>query len=164
MRTPLASSALVAVLLWAGTLPASAVTARRDAVRAGELTIRFSSPDDGSFSEGAAGRDAMLALGSLSAHRLEGRKRGVVVVRRIAVTLEGGAGVASVARLRCFLHADDGRIRVRVNGVLLSSIPQLVDSRARVGTATVHEIALEVPDSSSPGALLSSIGWLAETE
>jgi hypothetical protein len=159
---PLASL-LLASAMGTGALLADAPG--REAPRAGELALRFSAADDGVVTDGAAGSDARLELGSVSALRSGFRASAQVVIRRrVAVTLVGGAGAPAFARLQLFLHADDGRVRVRVDGIRLSTVPRMVEPHARVGSPSIHLIELEVPDSSAPGALLSAIGWLVETE
>jgi hypothetical protein len=86
-----------------------------------------------------------------------------VVVRRVSVRVDGPSKVRFV-RLSARLSSDDPRLKVHIDGVRLSSVPQVLDASARVGASALHTIRVEIPYSEPPGPFLSAIEWLAESE
>ncbi len=122
--------------------------------RAESLSIRFD----------AIG--STLDVGSVSARRCgaRGRMCPTVVRRRVAIRVDRAAGPAKLVRLRAFLMADEPSVQVRIDGVRLSTQPQLVDGAAITGVSAAHTIEIEVPPSAPPGMLQSSISWIAEDD
>jgi hypothetical protein len=80
----------------------------------------------------------------------------------IRVRLYGTTG-ARFARLSASLTNYDARCRVRLDGVLLSAVPQVVDALAPLGRRVTHTLEIEVPASEPAGPVASSIEWFAET-
>jgi hypothetical protein len=130
-------------------------------VSAEPLRIRFRDAHE------SAGGDAWIDLGSVAARpcgfRAAGRcVRSTVTRKRIGISVEGeGTGFA---RLSANLVTDDPRARVRVDGVLLSSSPQLVDAGAPIGRAVAHTVEIEVPASEPAGPVAAAITWRAEVD
>lgn len=52
--------------------------------------------------------------------------------------------------------------RVRIDGRLLTSVPQLIDASVPVGIAVAHTLEIEVPVSEPAGLLAQNIVWLVE--
>jgi hypothetical protein len=68
------------------------------------------------------------------------------------------------ATLRAFLETADPRCIVRINGVVLTSAPQVIDWHASIGKTIRYRLEIEVPTSAADGPLQTSIGWEATTE
>jgi hypothetical protein len=83
---------------------------------------------------------------------------------RVRVRVDSTSGAKGFVNLRAFVQTDDGRARVRVDGVVLSSVPQTVDAHAIVGMAVSHTIDIEVPISAPEGQLNTAITWVADTD
>lgn len=153
------SSIALVLALAAGT----AAAAEPAAPRVAELRLVFASADGSSLSGGAGSSDVSMALGTLSAGRARtGTGVTSLTRRRVALTVQGGAGAPAFVRLSAHLQADDGRSRIRVAGLRLSSLPQVVAQRVRVGSPAVFDIEVEVPGSAPEGPLFNAIGWIAE--
>jgi hypothetical protein len=163
---------LLAALGGASARAASHRGANLPATR-GELSISFSSADGNDLQQTGGGQ-ARLELGAISAKRdrtpagpgpAHGRSRSASITRRrIAVRLESANGLPRFVRLRALLQAEDPRCRVRIDGITLTTLPQLIDAHAPVGPAVAHTIEVEVPASEPEGPVFSAITWLAETE
>jgi len=168
---------LTVFLALAAAAPAQAGAALAGAER--ELTITFVSADSAGGLVQAAAGGGLLDVGRLSAARTRGRRWpscgsgercGPIVQRRVAVRVDEarrgarGARAAHVARLSAFVAGDGTRCRVRVNGMPLTALPQVIDAHAPVGAAIVYTLEIEVPSSEPEGPLASAITWLAETE
>jgi hypothetical protein len=115
---------------------------------------------EGQSAGGLAGA-ALVELGRLSAHAARGRSPGIVVTRRVAVRLEG---VASSARVSVALLAETPGSTVRLDGVVLSTLPRLIDPVHRVGSTVVHQLEITVPPGVAAGPFLSNLQWLADTD
>lgn len=152
--------------------PAGAAAPRIVAPRAvsDEITITFLPADSGTAVRSAAG-EAWLDMGGISARNLApgNSRRGaighrtVVARRHLAIRLESRSAGLRFATLRAYLATDDGRCRVRVDGILLSAVPAVVDPHSRIGVAMAHVVEIEVEDSLPAGPIASSISWLAES-
>lgn len=85
-----------------------------------------------------------------------------VVRRRFRVRVDGGASAPRFVRLRAFLHGEPSGQRVRVDGRMLTSVPQLIAPSIPRGVAIAHTLEIEVPVSDPPGALAQTLVWLVE--
>jgi hypothetical protein len=110
---------------------------------------------------GSPGSDAFLDLGRLSAQAGRGRSPAIVVTRRVALRLDG---TASTARVSVALLAETPGATIRLDGVVLSTMPRLVDPVHRVGSTVVHQLEITVPAGVPAGPFLSNLQWLAETD
>ena len=68
------------------------------------------------------------------------------------------------ATLRAFLETADPRCIVRLDGIVLTTQPQIIDRFAAIGITTTHRLEIEVPPSVPEGALVTSIGWDVSTD
>lgn len=68
------------------------------------------------------------------------------------------------ATLRAFLETADPRCVVRVDGVVLSVTPRVVQRYAPIGVAVAHRIDIEVPATAAEGPIATSIGWEVTTD
>ena len=105
-----------------------------------------------------SGSDAMVDAGALSLARSK-RTRKVFGIRIDAPAAAEGATVT----LHAYLESYDSRCTIRVDGVLLSAVPKLIDAHMPVGTITRHTIEIEVPPSVSEGTFASSVRWDVST-
>jgi len=150
---------LLTLMLAVSLIAPSARAARRRAVAtppAGDLTITFV-PMAGESLLGDT-----LDVGSV-AHRGYERRDVTKVTRTVGIRVTRTNGAKGVAALRAWVEAPDARVVLRVDGVVLSSVPRLVDSQAPLGAVIVHRIEIEVPVTAAEGAVLSSIRWEATT-
>jgi hypothetical protein len=109
----------------------------------------------------AVGLDAaVIQLGTLRGAGAPSANRRTSVRLRIA----SRNPATRFARLTAYLQVDDPHCRVRVDGILLSSVPQVIDARAPVGRPLAHTLQIEVPAAAPAGALQSSITWVATTD
>jgi hypothetical protein len=127
-----------------------------------DLTLRFL-PVDAATRTPRDG-EAVLDLGSLSAAGAGLRGHALVVRQTIAVRLDSPSGRIVSARLEVFLTSEAPGCTVRVDGVVLSTAPRLLDPVHRVGATVLHTIEISVPPSAPEGVLLSDIEWLAESD
>jgi hypothetical protein len=152
------------VLRWQGLLAsvlcAAAAAAATPAAIAPE-PIRFAFQVMEGGGAGGPSGDAFLDLGRLSAHAARGRGPAIVVTRRLAVRLEGAA---SSARVSVALLGETPGSTVRLDGVVLSTMPRLIDPVHRVGSAVMHQLEITVPAGVPAGPFLSNLQWLAETD
>jgi hypothetical protein len=147
--------------LIAGLL-ASLLTTAAAAPRSRAATLTAADDLTVSFPALAAGCDAAVDLGVMRAAAGRGRTPSPVRRERVLVRLQRASGTGGFARLRAYLATAPGGLRVRVDGVLLSAVPQLVDANAPIGPAVAHLIEIEVPASEPPGAIFVPITWLAD--
>jgi hypothetical protein len=121
------------------------------------LTLRISTLE----SAAGAAADAHLELGRLAAAPARGRPPEAVRHARVAVRLDGSA---RHARLSAALLDDMPGCSVRVDGVVLSTVPRVIDPVHRVGVTVVHDIEITVTGSVPAGPFLSNLQWLAESD
>jgi hypothetical protein len=109
----------------------------------------------------AAG-DALVHIGSVSARPGAGHRSGAIVVRqRVGLRLDGQY---ASARVSVALAAETPGCTVRVDGIVLSTIPRVINPVHRVGATVVHEIEMTIPASVPAGPFLSNLQWFAETD
>lgn len=106
-------------------------------------------------------RDLNVNLGALSAMPQAARKRAILVRERIAVRLEGSGGTA---RVSVALAQETPGTTIRVDGQAVSTLPRVVDAAHRVGATVVHQLEVSIAADAPPGAFLSNLLWVAETD
>jgi hypothetical protein len=129
------------------------------------LTITFDSQGSPGMVGSEATSDAMLDLGSVSGTS-EGagpRSRTWTIRRSIVLRLRSDTGVRGPARLWVSLASDTPRVRVRLDGRVLSTAPQLISPNAPVGRPLSHHLEIEVSSNAAPGPLETILNWSAET-
>jgi transglutaminase-like putative cysteine protease len=151
------SVALIAMLL---ALPgAGSIAAQRKGRAAvppaGELTISFAG-------RGALGA-GVLDLGTVSHAGRDVRKDRTVRRDSVAIVVKRSNGVRGSVVLSAWLSAPDPHCVIRVDGVVLSSVPAIIDPQLAVGTESIHRIEIEVPVSAPEGPLAGAIQWEATT-
>jgi hypothetical protein len=105
--------------------------------------------------------DAFVDLGRLSARAVRGRSPAIIVTRRVALRLEG---MASTARVSVALLAETPGSTIRLDGIVLSTMPRLVDPVHRVGSTVLHQLEITVPAGVPAGPFLSNLQWIADTD
>ena len=101
-----------------------------------------------------SGSEAMIDAGSISK----------VTRRRFGIRLDAaGAAEGATATLRAFLESHDGRSTIRVDGVVIGTVPRLINAQTPLGIVTTHTLEIEVPATVPEGALASSLRWEAST-
>ena len=68
------------------------------------------------------------------------------------------------ATLRAFLETADPRCIVRIDGIVLSTQPMIIERFAPLGIVTTHRLEIEVPTSAAEGEVVTSIGWDVSTD
>ena len=106
----------------------------------------------------------VLDLGAISAQHGARGMREAMVRERIAVRLQGGPAAPATARVSVALGQELPGVVVRVDGVVLSTLPRVIDPAHRVGATVAHDIEVTVPASVKPGPFLNDLQWFAETE
>ena len=114
--------------------------------------------------EDASGLQPIVAAGRIDAGTLSAHGGRRATYRSIFRVLVQGRTPGRFARLRASVEAAGPRCTVRIDGVLLSAVPLMIDPLAPVGRAVTHTLDIEVPASEPPGLLASSITWLAEID
>ena len=105
-----------------------------------------------------SGSEAMIDAGAMSRTRAKVTKR-VFGIRLDAANASEGA----TATLRAFLESHDGRSTIRVDGIEIGPVPQLINAQTPLGIVTTHTLEIEVPATVPEGALASSLRWEAAT-
>jgi hypothetical protein len=146
--------------LTAGTTAASPVRLLRPA---DELRLVFLDADERAPVRQGAHDDATIDVGRVVAARCPSRGCVRTAVRRqFRLRIDGIATNARAARTYAFLQNDVPGHRVRLDGRLLTSGPQLIDATIPLGVAMPHTLEIEVPLSEPEGLLNESVLWLAE--
>jgi hypothetical protein len=158
----LAAATALAVLLGTGPLRAMRQGPVGTSADRAALSITFVQGDSAGTMAGSSSDAAILDLGTVVGTPGGPRSSSTVIRRQVIVRLVSTDGRPGVATLRAALQTDDRRHRVRIDGVLLSTVPRVVDANAVVGLAVRHIIEVEVPHSEPAGELLTSITWTAE--
>lgn len=107
---------------------------------------------------------AVAELGTVSSN-VRSTATGVEIIRRsqsyVVVTTIGlrasAVGFSGAVGLQAFLDEPVGGLVVRVDGVALTSIPQVVARRVQTGIVTRHRIELEIPNAMSPASVPAEI-------
>jgi len=96
------------------------------------------------------GSDALVDAGAMSK----------VTRKKFGIRIEG---TAATATLRAFLESHDGRATIRVDGIVLGTVPSLIDAQIPIGVVTTHTIEIEVPASIPEGSFASAVRWEVAT-
>jgi hypothetical protein len=85
----------------------------------------------------------------------------LLLTTRFGLLLQDGGGSSlRTATVSAFvLNADCGKTYA-VDGVKLTTGPQVVTTMARVGTVSAHRLEIEVPISENPGQVTDALGFL----
>jgi hypothetical protein len=151
---------LLVLGLAAGSATASPVRLSRPV---DELRLVFLDADERAPVRQGAHDDATIDVGRVVAARCPSRGCVRTVVRRqFRLRIDGVATTARAARTYAFVQNDMPGHRVRIDGRLLTSGPQLIDATTPLGVAIAHTLEIEVPISEPDGMLNESIIWLAE--
>lgn len=157
MRTSITLLALTSAISGAAASPV------RPAVPIDELRLVFLDGDDRAPVRQGSSADATIDVGRVVAARCPSHGCMRTAVRRqFRLRIDGVATTARTARTHVFLQNGMPGHRVRLDGRLLSSAPQLVDPVVPLGVAVVHTLEIEVPSSEPAGMLNENLVWLAE--
>ena len=121
----------------------------------GAISVSFVSAPDGAVLTGGTSGQRSLNLGTVSlaggaknanvqVHQLPGR---FVVSTRFGLSIESGSQHAASATVLAALAIPDPAYTFRLDGIKLETVPQLLQGQARVGTANMHRLEIEVPTS-----------------
>jgi hypothetical protein len=129
------------------------------------LLITFDSQGSDGMLGSEATPDALLDLGTVSgsAEGAGTRSRTWTIRRSIVLRLRSDTGVRGPARVWVSLASDTPRVRVKLDGRVLSTAPQLISPNAPVGRPLNHNLEIEVSSSAAPGPLETILNWSAET-
>jgi hypothetical protein len=137
-----------------------AIPAHRHSLLPGAASVTVVQLPGGASLQSMAGA-AVAELGTVSSNA-RNVAPGIAIVRRAksylvrtAIGLQtSGSGTAS---LEAFLDSMPAGIVVRVDGVQLTTSPQVFAANVPAGVVTHHRIELEIPNSLSPGMVPSEI-------
>ncbi len=94
-----------------------------------------------------------------------GAKKTTVTTRTVRLRIgQPAAEPRGTATLSAFLETVDARCTVRVDGVVLTAAPRVIQRNAPIGMTVPHRIEIEVPVHAADGPLLTSIGWEITTQ
>jgi hypothetical protein len=121
----------------------------------GALSVSFLSAPDGAPLNGGTSAQRSLNLGTVSlaggaktanvqVQQLPGR---FVVSTRFGLSIESGQQHAASATVLAALAVPDPAYTFRLDGITLETVPQLLQGQARIGTAHMHRLEIEVPTS-----------------
>jgi hypothetical protein len=123
----------------------------------GALSVSFVSAPDGAPLAGGTSAQRSLNLGTVSlaggaknananvqVQQLPGR---FVVSTRFGLSIESGLQHAASATVLAALAVPDRAYTFRLDGITLETVPQLLQGQARIGTAHMHRLEIEVPTS-----------------
>jgi hypothetical protein len=121
----------------------------------GALSVSFLRAPDGAPLTGGTSTQRSLNLGTVSltggaktanvqVQQLPGR---FVVSTRFGLSIESGSQHAASATVLAALAVPDPAYTFRLDGITLETVPQLLQGQARIGTAHMHRLEIEVPTS-----------------
>jgi hypothetical protein len=153
---------IVAILLWAAP-PDTASRFDADPLMQGAgLTITFTPVDAAGAVLATVDGDALIDLGRIVGAPGRTRATSTIIRRDVAIRIVSSSGATGIAALAAWLQADNRRAHIRIDGRLISNLPQIIDAGVVVGIAVRHSIEFEVPYSEPAGPLVSTITWRAE--
>lgn len=123
----------------------------------GDLTIAFVDAPSGTLDAGTLAGTTPITRRSKTSTAITKRTFGL----RIGRPSREASGSAT---LRAFLETADPRCIVRLDGLVLSTQPRIIERFAPIGITTKHRIEIEVPASAPEGALVMTIGWDVTTD
>jgi hypothetical protein len=113
----------------------------------------------------APGSDALLETGSVAQESRRDGHRETVVRRTFGLRIGALAAQATGrAVLSASIRDDSNGYRVRIDGMLLTKTPRVIDAHAPRGVVVTHRLEIEVPPTAPAGALDVTIDWEATTE
>ena len=92
------------------------------------------------------------------------RKRAAVTSRAFAIRIGEQQQSRRTATLRAYLETPDPHATIRVDGVILTTTPIVIQRNVPLGAAITHRLEIEVPLTAPEGPLAAAIGWEAITE
>jgi hypothetical protein len=135
-----------------GRRRAAAVSPSRD-----DLTITFIE------ARGTAG-DAVLDTGSISYRPRRNGRRTSSTSRRFGIRVGAAAREPrGTATIRAWLETTDPNTTIRIDDVVLSTVPRVIVRQARIGVVTNHRLEIEVPLNAPEGPVASTIRWEVST-
>jgi hypothetical protein len=94
-----------------------------------------------------------------------GRRKSSLSSRTVRMRIgQPSRETGGTATVRAFLEAADPRCTVRINGVVMTGAPQVVQRHAPIGSTLSYLLEIEVPTTASDGLLQTAIGWEVTTE
>jgi len=148
------------------TAPAVSVLQLTSPLKVSVVPLGASGPMSGSS------QSTLLDLGNVSyggggvapGVTLRRTKGGVLLTTRFGLLLQDVGGVnLRTATIRAFvLNADSGKTYA-VDGVKLTTGPQVVSTMAPVGTVSAHRLEIQVPIGENPGQVSDAVGFLVTT-
>lgn len=121
------------------------------------LVIAFVDAPGGTIDTGTIARTINSRRGSSVGNAVTRRTFGI----RIGPPSREASGRAT---LRAFLETADPRCIVRLDGIVLGTLPRIIERFAPIGIITMHRLEIEVPPSAAEGALVTTIGWGVTTD
>jgi hypothetical protein len=148
------------------TASAVSVLQRTSTLKVSVVPLGGSGPMSGSS------QSTLLDLGNVSygggglapGVTLRRTKGGVLLTSRFGLLLQdGGDSTVRTATVSAFvLNANSGKTYT-VDGVKLTTGPQVVSTMARVGTVSAHRLEIQVPIGENPGQVSDAVGFLVTT-
>jgi hypothetical protein len=94
-----------------------------------------------------------------------GAKHSTVTTRTVRMRVgDPSTESRGTVTVRAFLETAGASCTIRIDGVPLTTAPQVIRRNAPVGIVFAHRIEIEVPTTAADGSLQASIGWEITTE
>jgi len=121
----------------------------------GAIAVNFVSAPDGAALTGGSSGQRNLDLGAVShfggthAANVQVQKFAghFVVTTRFGMSIQPGSQNATTATVLAALAIPDPVFIFRLDGIMLATTPQMLQSQARIGTTITHRLEIEVPAS-----------------
>ncbi|HET7434054.1 MAG TPA: hypothetical protein VFN10_04990 [Thermoanaerobaculia bacterium] len=150
------NAALAGPVLAGGRRPAAAASA----TRVNPIAIVFTSVEGN-------GSDAYTDAGSISQARAvhgHGRNARAFTTKLFGIRLERAGAPQGTARLLVSLESSDDRCTIRIDGVVITTTPRVIDAQMTIGKTTQHTLEIEVPADMPEGAINAALRWEATTD
>ncbi|HEX4606450.1 MAG TPA: hypothetical protein VH724_20795 [Candidatus Angelobacter sp.] len=121
----------------------------------GAISVNFSSAPDGAALTGGPSGQRSLNLGTVShaggaqtanvqVRKVPGR---FVVATKFGMSIQDGSQHTTSATILAAIAVPDPAYTFRLDGIMLETVPQLVQGQARIGATIMHRLEIEVPTS-----------------
>lgn len=138
----------------------------------GQVTIRLVSVPGGVAVTGGGSGNGALNLGTVSyfssAHSHRASKttgNSITRTSEFGIELEARAPAATgAAMISARLANPSPNCRYGIDGIRLTTAPQVISPRTRYGVITEHRLDIEVPQTAPPGMKRASIIWTVTPE
>lgn len=84
----------------------------------------------------------------------------MLIQRRVVLRIDGPG---TAARVLAALDDEPAGFTMRIDGLVLTTVPRVLDPAHRLRMSVTHTIDIEIPAQTAPGPFFGRIQWLAES-